>query len=486
MKRILFILLILLMAGTTYAFPPTVPRADLNAPGAIGGTTPATVFASPSVSKGPAAITTFAGTVSTAGASTTITWSSAADAILAGYDATNPTLGTTIITGAIKQASVTRYVVSWTNSTACVVDTACTLAAATELTSVQLPIATFVNSSGVTKGSMNAAGNVYFISNVGIGTINTAHILNVAGYINFFGTYGLQFNNGNAEIVEVAIKGLAFSTYNGSALTEVMRITGNTGAGTSGNVGIGEVSPTYGKTCILSADNSVNLALKINAAQAAITAADTFIDFRSTTGSEGSIAGTAVAGVIAYNTFTGSHYTQIVDKTGLEANMLLEIVDGKIVDFPSILNTPEEEIQVEDPLLDEDGKALLSVDEEPLTKLVTKIKPATYYKASPKAQLFKTQICQTKGSKKAVGVYLGTDKEGRDLVGSIGTGFIWVSNKGENVEIGDYLISSDMLGCSEKQADDIYRNNTVAKATENIIWEIKEKKRLISCVYLGG
>jgi len=137
--------------------------ADINAgtfDGIVGGTTPAAVTASPLKAKGPAAVTSFAGTVSTSGSSTTITWSSAADAILAGYDATNPTLGTTIITGAIKQASVTRYVVSWTNSTACVVDTACTLAAATELTSVQLPISVSVNSAGVGIGVKNAAGNV--------------------------------------------------------------------------------------------------------------------------------------------------------------------------------------------------------------------------------------------------------------------------------------------------------------------------------------
>jgi hypothetical protein len=143
--------------------------ADINAgtfDGIVGGTTPAAVTASPLKSKGPAAITSFAGTVSTSGASTTITWSSAADAILAGYNATNPTLGTTIITGAIKQASVTRYVVSWTNATACVVDSACTLAAATELTSVQLPINMFVNSAGVVQGWMNAAGDIYAVGDI--------------------------------------------------------------------------------------------------------------------------------------------------------------------------------------------------------------------------------------------------------------------------------------------------------------------------------
>jgi hypothetical protein len=115
------------------------------------------VTASPLKAKGPAIIETFAGTV-TATASTTVTFSSAADAILAGYSATNPILGTTLISNAL-----TRYIVSWTNATTCVVDSSVTWAG-TAITSVQLPIITFVNSAGVTQGWMNAAGRMYFYS----------------------------------------------------------------------------------------------------------------------------------------------------------------------------------------------------------------------------------------------------------------------------------------------------------------------------------
>lgn len=185
-------------------------------------------------------------------------------------------------------------------------------------------------------------------------------------------------------------------------------------------------------------DGAEMVSLKFDATQANVTAADVFAAFKSTSGTEASIAGTAVAGVIAYNTFTGSHWTRVIeeDRTDLQANMLLEIVNER----PDI---------------------------------------------NGKNQLFSTRICKAKGSKKAVGVYGGTDRDGNDLVLSIGTGYIMVANKGVNVEIGDFLISSDVRGCAERQEDDIYSNLTVAKATEDIVWNGEEAK-LISCIYLGG
>jgi len=223
-----------------------------------------------------------------------------------------------------------------------------------------------------------------------------------------------------------------YTTLDGSnSLAERMRIDN------TGNVGIGTAAPAT-KLDILADDNAVAQTIRINATSANVTAADTFVDFRSSSGSIGSIAGTAVSGVIAYNTFTGSHYTQVKDRTTLKPNMLLEAVDGK-PDF-----------------------------------------------AAEQRQLFKTRISRTKGSKAVIGVYGGTDREGRDMVLSMGTGLIIVANKGRNVEIGDFLIASDVAGAAELQADDLYRNSTVAKATESIVWERGEATRTVSCIYLGG
>ena len=205
---------------------------------------PAAVYASPAINKGPAIITSFVGTV-TATASTTVTFSSAADAILAGYSATNPVLGTTLISNAL-----TRYIVSWNSATECVVDSAVTWAE-TAITSVQLPIATFVDSAGVTQGWMNAAGNVVFRSGMNIGTTpliisSAGSTLSVHDNLVWQSDYGIIFdidadNNSTSQTFQVRADGGSPILLNIDEAGNVMT-GGLTAAGTSAakNVVIGE------------------------------------------------------------------------------------------------------------------------------------------------------------------------------------------------------------------------------------------------------
>lgn len=154
------------IAGTiTYkSISPSTLTSRLSSPGPIGDVLPSTISSTllkalgTGLVKGAAIINSgFAGTVSSS--STTVTFSSSADAILAGYDATNPILGTTIIANA-----VTRYIVSWTNSTTCLLNSSPTGGwSSTAITSVQFPIATFVNSAGTMVGFMTATGVMYFL-----------------------------------------------------------------------------------------------------------------------------------------------------------------------------------------------------------------------------------------------------------------------------------------------------------------------------------
>lgn len=263
-------------------------------------------------------------------------------------------------------------------------------------------------------------------------------------------------------------------------------------------VGIGTTAPTTGLE-ILAADNATAQTVKINAAQASVTTADTFIDFRSTTGSEGGIAGTASAGVIAYNTWTSSHYTIVddADRNNLEPNILLEAVDNKILDFPAQHKTRIEKYNDEENILDANGNPIIikvknpfsgKDENKPKTKTVKKSREIILetYKASAKGQLFRTRICKTKGSIAAIGTWGGRDKEGRDLCLSGGVGYVFVKNTGQDIKLGDLFWSSDMAGAVELQPDDLIHNYTVAKATEGISWMQGEKKRLISCILLGG
>ncbi len=131
-------------AGADPAWSATPSVTSLTASSAVTGV--------PVISKGPAIINAPAGTV-TATASTTVVFSVEATAALAGYSATNPVLGATLISNAL-----TRYIISWTNSTTCVVDTGVTWAG-TAITSVQLPLSFETTSAGILKRVTFADGS---------------------------------------------------------------------------------------------------------------------------------------------------------------------------------------------------------------------------------------------------------------------------------------------------------------------------------------
>ena len=65
-----------------------------------------------------------------------------------------------------------------------------------------------------------------------------------------------------------------------------------------------------------------------------------------------------------------------------------------------------------------------------------------------------------------------TNNKDRLIVNSIGEGAICVSNTNGNIENGDYIQSSDLLGYGEKQDDDLLHNYTIAKATIDCDFEL--------------
>jgi len=167
--------------------------------------------------------------------------------------------------------------------------------------------------------------------------------------------------------------------------------------------------------------------------------------------------------------------------------LLLEATGEKLDDFIEQTRDVEETITRDVPVLDEKGNAILDENGDVVTTPETKttIKTETF-KASPKSQVVKSRICNTKKSSATWGFYGGIDKEGRDMVLALGTGFAFVVNTGIDIQIGDYLMSSDVTGCTEKQDDDLLHNYTVAKTLEAIVWEVAEVQRKIAVTYHCG
>lgn len=259
---------------------------------------------------------------------------------------------------------------------------------------------------------------------------------------------------------DIARIGTAGNWFTGSAQGDLAMSVTSTSGNLAFTVGLNaqpELKISNNAIVMRAADNSTVLTSSIAATQANITGADTYISFNSNTGQEGSVAGTGVAGVLAYNTFTGAHFTKVMD--------------ADVKNIPMLT------------LLDGAGRVMRKI-------------PGL----SQKDQLVETHVCKTRASKKVLGFYAGTDGKKESAL-ALGTGLAWVANKGQDVEDGDLLMSSDVEGAVELQVimdspetvhfpkdqkDDVVRNITVAKARQPIQWKPGEKKRKIAVVYTCG
>ena len=71
------------------------------------------------------------------------------------------------------------------------------------------------------------------------------------------------------------------------------------------------------------------------------------------------------------------------------------------------------------------------------------------------------------------------------IVNSLGEGQINVCGEGGDIQPGDLIVTSSMVGKGMKQGDDIIRSYTVAKAREGATFSAGEVK-MIACIYLCG
>ena len=78
----------------------------------------------------------------------------------------------------------------------------------------------------------------------------------------------------------------------------------------------------------------------------------------------------------------------------------------------------------------------------------------------------------------------GFDEENFHSIFCLGDGHILVCSEGGDIELGDYICSSNTVGHGKKQDDDLLHNYTVAKATEPVIWANESgTTKLITCTY---
>lgn len=71
-------------------------------------------------------------------------------------------------------------------------------------------------------------------------------------------------------------------------------------------------------------------------------------------------------------------------------------------------------------------------------------------------------------------------------VNALGEGQINVCGEGGNIEAGDLIATSSVAGKGMRQADDIVRSYTVAKARESVTFSSPTEQKQIACIYLCG
>ena len=268
--------------------------------------------------------------------------------------------------------------------------------------------------------------------------------------------------------------------------------------------GIGTVSPTT-RLHVYGADNLTAQTVEIAATQANVTAADIFMDFRSSSGSEGTIAGTAVAGVLAYNTFTGAHYSQKANENEVMVEGMIVSASGNVMPGGDYLPTITRSAGRGDSTVYgvyagkiADGFSQREIDSlRRMRRLHDSVK--TVYEAigAPLEALIKEQLHADSGSFafdslgaiiRAIEVSLaqivvppsptfrgktldyakGNPRKDLHQVFALGTGIILVTDAGGNINNGDLIVPSPTRGIGERQADKVVRSYTVAKATVSV------------------
>ena len=264
-------------------------------------------------------------------------------------------------------------------------------------------------SSDIVATADNGSESANFID-VGINSSNysTSGVLGGMNNAYLYST-GNDLIMGNAT----ASKNVRFFTGGTATTNERMRIDG------SGHVGIGTLSPTFP----LSVEETGGTVASFNR-----TSSDgTIISLRQAGTEEGtiSVSGTTVS----YNAFTGSHYGWT--NQSIEKGMLVTLTG----DNQYFHNNKNSEI------------------------------------------IYGIQASAKANDPKIMGAFLALQESGKpysvdnpSLIMAVGNGVMWVVDKGDDIAIGDYLISSDVAGHAMKENGTFATAFVIAKVAEPVKW----------------
>lgn len=174
-------------------------------------------------------------------------------------------------------------------------------------------------------------------------------------------------------------------------------------------------------------------------------------------------AETAVAGVVIgdYGTFTGAHDTLILKNTVVTIGDIL--VDKQVIGKSNMSNVICESV----------------LSTEPNQKAATGV---YLFRASDMGAFFPNGVMELD----AWELNSIIDTYDYCAMNSLGEGQVNVCGENGDIEIGDLIVTSSMLGKGMRQVDDIVRNYTVAKAREAVTFSSPNEVKTIACIYLCG
>ena len=324
---------------------------------------------------------------------------------------------------------------------------------------------TNVLSSNLTSGEVITSSIVVSGSNVGLGgNVNPQHELTVEG--NTYSNIITQIIRFGADVEDPFIQGLTFSdvTQNGNNTTETIRFNHpTTSFVTASDVGIANTNPqdalsVTGNAFIsgtLTADNitgniqaigltfsseptevfdSLSLQDICDVGATYVGSSDVGIG-TTTPASKLEVVGTVTAS--AYAPFTGVHFVTRPVNNRIPAGSIM-VSTGKVEKRTTIDTVPE-------------------------------VVPSTVMK-----------------QKTVLGASHYDTKTSKTVVISLGEGQVLVCKQNGPILNGDYICSSSREGIGMKQPDDILHSYTVAKATEDCLFENGERQCLVACTFHSG